>query len=84
MGLDGGGPGMVAVTAGVAVTDTGSDVGDCALTPAMPVAVLQEAVSSTAPVTAAHRTLSPARMISTRATVSEDNLYLCSRQGPFP
>jgi hypothetical protein len=75
---------MVAVTAGVAVTDPGADAGDCALTPAMPVAVLQEDTSSTAPVTAAHRTPSPARMISTRVTVSEDTLYLCSRQGPVP
>jgi hypothetical protein len=79
---------MVAVTAGEAVLfsvpDAGADAGDCALTPAMPVAVLQEAVSSTTPVTAAHLTPSPARMISTRVTVSEDNLYLCSRRGPFP
>ncbi|GAA2205578.1 hypothetical protein GCM10009850_010360 [Nonomuraea monospora] len=70
---------MVAVTAGVPVT--GAVDGDVAPTPASPVAWVQAPVNSTAPVTAAHRPTSPDRMISTRVTVSTDNLYLCSRPG---
>ncbi|GAA3140708.1 hypothetical protein GCM10020001_074140 [Nonomuraea salmonea] len=54
--------------------------GRFAPTPARP-AWLQAPVSSTAPVTAAHRPICPDRMFSTRVTVSTDNLYLCSRPG---
>jgi len=73
---DGLGDGIVAVTDGD--PEAGVADSDRALTPAMPVAWLQAAVSSTAPVSAAQPVLRPDRMISTRVTVAEDNLYLCS------
>ncbi|GAA4515827.1 hypothetical protein GCM10023096_30450 [Nonomuraea ferruginea] len=76
------GPCGAGVGAGeVTAAEPAPDVVAADRTPAIPAGWLQPLTSSAAPADAANRPIRPARMIS---TVSEDNLYLCSRQGAVP